>query len=253
MPQFDEYIAILLCQTWNVWPEKTIVEFRPFRINYGATATIPALLLVTSYVNRSEPEKYLNEETQIGPLIWDGVTRGLHRVRNTILKAPEDKVELAFQHRNAQRGEVDICINFRFEGEIPPALLEAARATASAIMSLVNLQLQDYLTPSVPFHIRKVLPEGGGSMESSVLLAVQNRQVLTKQALEISLSKIATSLLSLEYGEKLRVALELYAAHFNEQQVRVRFLLIVIAMESSQNQLKRAVPRSLCLSVGSKN
>lgn len=144
MPQFDEYIAILLCQTWNVWPEKTIVEFRPFRINYGATATIPALLLVTSYVNRSEPEKYLNEETQIGPLIWDGVTRGLHRVRNTILKAPEDKVELAFQHRNAQRGEVDICINFRFEGEIPPALLEAARATASAIMSLVNLQLQDY-------------------------------------------------------------------------------------------------------------
>lgn len=90
-------------------------------------------------------------------------------------------------------------------------------------------------------------------MESSVLLAVQNRQVLTKQALEISLSKIATSLLSLEYGEKLRVALELYAAHFNEQQVRVRFLLIVIAMESSQNQLKRAVPRSLCLSVGSKN
>ena len=34
------------------------------------------------------------------------------------------------------------------------------------------------------------------------------------------------------YGEKLRVALELYAAHFTEQQVRVRFLLLVMAMES---------------------
>ncbi|MBX7432546.1 hypothetical protein JDV09_10585 [Mycobacterium sp. Y57] len=33
-------------------------------------------------------------------------------------------------------------------------------------------------------------------------------------------------------GEKYRTALELYAAHFNERQARVRFLLLVIAMEA---------------------
>lgn len=232
MPQPDEYLAILRCQTWNVWPENTGIEHRRFNIDYGASAAVPARLILLSYVNRSAPERYLKEETKIGPLVWDGETRGLYRVRDSVLHDREDIVEVSFQYRNIQRGEIDICINFWFDGELPPPLLEALRATASAIMSLVNLQLEDYLTPAAPFQVRKVLPGGGSNMESSILFAVHARHVLTKESLDSTLSNIASVLLDSQYGAKLRVALELYAAHFNEQQVRVRFLMLVIAMES---------------------
>lgn len=232
MTQAEEYVAILRCQTWNVWPEKTAIEYQPFGIDYGASSDLLARLIVISYAQRSAPERYLKEETKLGLLLWDGQTPGLHRVRDTVLKAPEDVVTVEWQYRNAQRGELDICINFRFDGQLPPTLVEALRGTAFAIMSLVNLQLGDYLTPAAPFQLRKVLSSGGGQMESSALLAVRARQALAKEALEPTIFGIANLLQDSVYGEKLRVALELYAAHFTEQQVRVRFLLLVMAMES---------------------
>ena len=68
----DEYVAILRCQTWNVWPEKTVLEHKSFHIVYGTTATIPARAAILSYVNRSAPERYLKEESKIGPLQPDG-------------------------------------------------------------------------------------------------------------------------------------------------------------------------------------
>ena len=231
MPDTSAYVATLRCQTWNVWPEKTVIDHRSFQIEYGDQSPVPARLAILSYLNRSKPESYRQEATTIGPLLWDGVVPGLHLVRDTILKAPEDEIEVALQHRNSQRGEVDICINFEFTGDVPVSLVEAVRATASAIMSLVNLRLNDYLTPSVPLLLRKVTA-GGGSMESTVLLAVHSRSVLTKDTLDLTLSGIADALVAPQYGEKLRVALELYAAHFTERQVRVRFLLLVMAMES---------------------
>jgi hypothetical protein len=119
---------------------------------------------------------------------------------------PKDEVESAFHYRNVQRGEVDICINFRFDGELPPPLIEALRATAYAIMSLLNLQLGDYLTPAAPFQLRKVLPGGGGQLESATLLAVHTRRTLEKETLGQSISSIANVLLDSVYGEKLRVA-----------------------------------------------
>lgn len=231
MSDTSEYVAILRCQTWNVWPEKTVIEHRPFQIEYGGQSSIPARLAILSYLNRTKPESYRQEATTLGPLVWDGAVPGFHLVRETILKAPEDEVEVAWQHRNSQRGEVDLCINFKFTGEIPISLLEAVRTTASAIMSLINLRLKDYLTPSVPLQLRKVV-NGGGSMESTVLLAVHSRSVLTKDTLDLTLSGIAQALAPPQGSEKLRVALELYAAHFTERQVRVRFLLLVMAMES---------------------
>ena len=231
MPEASEYVAILRCQTWNVWPEKTTIEHRPFQIAYGDQPPVPARLAILSYLNRTKPEIYQQESTTLGPLVWDGAVPGFHLVHDTILKAPEDVVEVAWQYRNSQRGEIDICINFKFPGEVPPPLLEAVRTTASAIMSLINLRLKDYLTPSVPLQLRKVVNDSG-SIESAVLLAVRSRSVLNNESLEHTLSEIANSLATQQNGEKLRVALELYAAHFNERQVRVRFLLLVMAIET---------------------
>ncbi|MFF2026987.1 hypothetical protein ACFVW2_35025, partial [Streptomyces sp. NPDC058171] len=111
-------------------------------------------------------------------------------------------------------------------------MIEALRATAYAVMSLLNLQLGDYLTPTAPFQLRKVLPGGGGGFESEILLAVHARQTLKEETLAQTITSIANVILGSVYGEKLRVALELYAAHFTEHQVRVRFLLLVIAIEA---------------------
>ena len=246
MPKPTEYLAILRCQTWNVWPENAGIEHREFRIDHGAASPLPARLIVLSYANRTAPERYLNEETEFGPLVWDGKTLGLHQVRDTVLKAPEDVVEVAWVHRNAQRGEVDICINFRLEDEFPPSLVEALRATAFAVMSLLNLRLNDCLVPAAPFQLRKVLADGGDELESAISLAVHARQEIEKPSLESELANVASILLDSPHGEKLRVALELYAAHFTEQQARVRFLLLVIAMESlAQSSTKHQVAMDL--------
>ena len=116
-----------------------------------------ASLAVISYLPRSAPEQYLREETKVGPLVWDGEVRGLHHVRESILKAPEDEIAVELQYRNTWRGEVDIGIGFRYEGDLPGPVIEAVRATAYATMSLLNLQLDDHMVPAAPFSIREVL------------------------------------------------------------------------------------------------
>ena len=185
-----------------------------------------------SYLPRSAPEQYLREETKVGPLVWDGEVRGLHHLRESILKAPEDEIAVELQYRNTWRGEVDIGIGFRYGGDLPGPVIEAVRATAYATMSLLNLQLDDHMVPAAPFSIREVLPGSGGGMDTGISVAVRNRQELDQDILEEALRCVPGVLMGSPYGEKFRVALELYAAHVTEVQVRVRFLLLVMAMES---------------------
>jgi hypothetical protein len=160
-------------------------------------------------------------------------------VRDTVLKAPEDVIEVAWKHRNANRGELDICINFRFAGDIPPALHEALRASANAVVSLINLRLQDFLTPAAPFQIRKVLPGGKGQIESMLLLSVHNRRTLTDSDLQATVSHVGNAIKRSVLGPKFVTALELYAAHFTESQARVRFILLVVALESLSNGTRK--------------
>jgi hypothetical protein len=228
----DEYMAILRCQTWNIWPEKTVVEENPFFVDFGADKPLLARIAVLSYQPRSKPELYLEQETSLGPLLWDGKIKGLHLVRDTILKAPEDTVEIAYQHRHPHKGEIDICINFRFPITPTPELVESLRASAFAVIALLNLKLSDYLIPTAPFQIRRVLPSGGAQLESTILMAVHNRRALSLDQMKIALTEISISLHRSVFGPKFRVALELYTAHFMEQQTRVRFLLLVIAIET---------------------
>jgi hypothetical protein len=116
--------------------------------------------------------------------------------------------------------------------DLPGPVIEAVRATAYATMSLLNLQLDDHMVPAAPFSIREVLPGSGGGMDTGISVAVRNRQELDQDILEEALRCVTGVLMGSPYGEKFRVALELYAAHVTEVQVRVRFLLLVMAMES---------------------
>ncbi|MDH5231018.1 MAG: hypothetical protein OEY38_13215, partial [Gammaproteobacteria bacterium] len=105
-----EHLAILRCQTWNVWPEKTGVEYQSLSIEYGEKKPLHAKLILVSYDQRTKTERYDKEDTKLGPLVWNGDVHGLLKVRNTVLKAPEDIVEVSLGHRHTQRGEVDIFI-----------------------------------------------------------------------------------------------------------------------------------------------
>lgn len=232
MQETQEYIAVLRCQTWNVWPKKNIVENDQFEIIFGKDEKLKARLAIISYEERTAPERYLGEETNLGPLLWDGKIENLYIVRENIIKSPEDIIEVKANHRNAVRGEVDIAINFKFLGEIPSDAIEALRSTVFAVMSLINFELNDCLTPSMPFQISKVISKNSRQFESTMNVEVLQRHVVLVDKLRSVISGISNSLLYSSYGQKLRTALELYAAHFTEKQVRVRFLLLVIAMES---------------------
>lgn len=91
----------------------------------------------------------------------------------------------------------------------------------------------------MPFQIRRLTDDGNANVKFVRTINVQNRQELGVDALRQSLGEIASFLGDLSNSEKFRTALELYAAHFNERQVRVRFILLIIAMEA----LAEATPK----------
>ena len=86
----SKWEGILRWHTWNVWPECTAFELPPLEIDYGATTPFSVSACVITNAQRSSPEQALTEPTELGPPRWDGEVPGLHRVRNFILKAPED-------------------------------------------------------------------------------------------------------------------------------------------------------------------
>jgi hypothetical protein len=225
----DTYVATLRCQTWNTWPERVVIQTSSLVLTHG-TAALPTKLAVLSYLPRSVETNYNQEKSDLGPLIWTGRVPGLYTVQDSILKAPEDIVEIAFEHRHADRGEVDISIAFPYTGEVPDDLFEAVRCSLFAVMSVLNLQLPDFLTPAAPPQLRRV-KDGGDTFDSDIRVAVRNRKVLSEDNVRVIIDN-AVPRLSSPNGEKLRTALELHGSHFFERANRTRFLLLVIALET---------------------
>ena len=225
------YRATLRCQTWNVWPEMSVFEADSFVLDLGEGTSVPAQAAVLSYLNRSRPEVYEAESTEKGPLVWTGTVPGVYLVRDTLLKAPEDQIQVSVEHAHARRGEIDITFAFPFDGPLPPTAHDSIRSTAFAFMSLINLRLSDFLTPVAPLHIRTVAASGS-QFESSLSLAVHSRHALARDTLAPVVTRIASLLSNGPRADKLRTALELYGSHFYERQARTRFLLLVIALEA---------------------
>ncbi|OBF58321.1 hypothetical protein A5787_23495 [Mycobacterium sp. 852002-50816_SCH5313054-b] len=191
-------------------------------------------VVIDIYPPRSHAARFVVEPTDRGPELPDELLHGLHRAGDTFLKAPEDAVPvLPSAPRHARRGELDIILDFEFDGDsLPTALEEALRDTAYEIMALLNIHLRDFLTPALPFQIRKLMDDGKAGVKFIRRIAVEDRQELTVDALGRLLTEVASVLAGPINTEKFRTALELYAAHFNERQPRVRIILLVIAMEA---------------------
>ena len=218
----------------------------PLEINYGTANPLSVNVTVSTYTQRSSPEQSLTEPTGLGPPLWDGKVPGLHRVRDFILKAPEDTIGVAQRLRTAESGELDIRLSFDFDHDPPDRLVEALRARAYEILALLNLGLGDFIRPTMPFQIREMLPNDQASVKFAFGIAVHARHTLGGEKLSGSLLGIAHFLTDPNYGEKYRVALELYGAHFTEEQARVRFILLVIAMEAlAESSPKNQVARDL--------
>jgi hypothetical protein len=202
-------------------------------IDYGDDAPLLAEVVLDTYLQRSDAATFVREATDRGPELPNELLLGLHHVGDAFLKAPNDVVSLVSPRRHARRGELDIILDFRFdEDSLPPALTEGLRDTAYEIMALLNIHLRDFLIPAMPFQIRRLTDDGNADVNFIRTVAVQDRLELDMDWLGHSLGDIASSLFGSVHSPKFRTALELYAAHLNERQVRVRFLLLVIAMEA---------------------
>jgi hypothetical protein len=232
----SEWDGILRCKTWNVWPETTVSTLPPLNIDCGAASPVQVRTFVHSYARSSSPELNLIEETELGPSLWDGGQPGLRRIWDSILVGVGDQVQIEQpKPRPAHRGEIDIrlCFEFGGDGYPPEPLVEALSARAYEILALLNLRLRDFVTPTMPFQVRKILPGDQAVAKINFKVeVVQPRQTLDDEALGGFLMGIAHFLSDPSYGKKRQIALELYAAHFTEQQARVRFILLVIAMEA---------------------
>ena len=225
-----EYVAVLRCQTWHIWPAMTVVEIPRFSIN-DAGVLHPARLAILAYEPRTEPAQYLNEDSKRGPLIWDG-DHGLYRIWDVVLKAPEDRIPVTFQHRYAYRGEVDVGLNFFWVGECDEACVEMLRTALCAIVAILNVHLADILTPTAPLSVREVLPKEAAALSAAIPISIRSRRTLTKEDLGSALTRAVDLVQHAPERSKLETALELYEAHFTEKQARVRFLLLVLAFET---------------------
>ena len=238
------YVARLRCQTWHVWPEKTVIEASSFTLDLGDGKAMRAQLAVVSFLNRTEPATFADEETELGPLMWTGAIPGLYTIRESVMKASEDEIKATLAYKHARRGEVDVSIAFPYEGDLTAAGKEAVRCTLFATMSLLNLRLKDFLTPVAPVQIRQY--DDSRAIVSNFTLAVRNRRVLKAEELNPVVTRVAHDLFSSIDADKRRIALELYGSPFFERQARTRFLLLVIAMEAlSQGAQKHPVAISM--------
>lgn len=120
--------------------------------------------------------------------------------------------------------------------EIPhDELKEIASGIALSVMSFINIQLGDLLTPVAPLEIMKV-KDSGLERHTDLTILAWKRSRLDKPALQCAVDqyvKLLSSESALEgEREKLHVALGLYAAHFYERAATTRFLTLVMVLES---------------------
>jgi hypothetical protein len=216
-----------------VWPEAFSAHLLGVPVNYGADSPLLVDVVIDTYVPRSDPARFIVEATDRGPDIPDAQMPGLHRVGDGFLKDPADVVPLVTIKRHARRGEMDIILDFEFEGDsLSTALTQGLRDTAHEIMGLLNIHLRDFLTPAMPFQIRQLTGDDTAHVKFVRKVIVQKRLDLDVHAIAQPLNEVTRFLVNPLNDNKFRTALELYAAHFNERQERVRFILLIIAMEA---------------------
>jgi hypothetical protein len=224
------YIATLRCQTWNNWPEHHQFETKLFRMDLGDKTEVTAKAAVVTFQQRSNPDNYTPEKTELGPLIWRGEVDGFYMCRDAVLMPQGDTATVGLQYENTRKGEIDIDVVVEVYGELPSIATDSLRSVAVSLLSLLNLRLGDFLTPCGPLQFSRALTSGR-EVQTVFSLAVQNKNSLTPDMVLEAVREFYYKVLLGQQSKKLQTALEVFGSHFFERSAKARFLLLVTAME----------------------
>ena len=114
--------------------------------------------------------------------------------------------------------------------ELPDDTGSTLRSIAFSLMALFNLRLGDHLVPCAPLQVGKIVA-GGRQFNNAVVVAVERRDEPSVAAIESTLREFRDIVLGGSQAAKLQTALELYGSQSLERDSKVRFLLLVMAME----------------------
>jgi hypothetical protein len=169
------------------------------------------------------------------PILWRGKIKPQYLVRDSIIQAPEEKIAYKLHLERAYKGEIDIQFHFATDHEHPKdELQQVILGVSLSVMSLINIEFGDFLTPVAPIQIGEITRQGLQSSSSFNILAWK-RATLSQADLQKIIDKYASifssDILPHSFLAKLRIALELYSAHFYERAMSTRFLMLVMALE----------------------
>jgi hypothetical protein len=236
----QKYVSILRCATWHVWPERTQALSKTIivPIDEKTGFYLYGSIHLVSYENRPRVKIYSAKESREteSPILWRGRLKSHYQVGESIIKAPEDISAYKLQFEHAYKGEIDI--QFHFATDRDPdedELQQVVLGISLSVMSLINIELGDLLTPVAPIRIGKIIEQGLQS-SSSIKILVRNRATLSHVDLQNIVDKYASIFSSDSHTyssrAKMRISLELYAAHFSERAMSTRFLMLIMALEA---------------------
>jgi ketosteroid isomerase-like protein len=142
-------------------------------------------------------------------------------VGDLLLKAPEDKLKIEFDHKGPFQGEIDIQMHMGTTSELENELLITFSNTiCHSVVSFLNITLGEYLVPVTPVQIRALQP-GGSTFENSVQMKCVSRPVLEKKQLEECLSNYIAYRQSTDKEEErtMDTAMRRYLSAQNERDV----------------------------------
>jgi hypothetical protein len=178
-----------------------------------------ASLHLVSYEKRLRRKVYSLKPVQriATPYIWRGRIRSRYHLGNQIVHAPEDITAVSMRFEPANKGEIDIQLHISSEEDVSlDTIREIALSISLSVISYINVELKDLLTPVAPIHVAKITDSGSHS-SNSVLILAWERLSYQESQLQITIDKFAQIFSHTDDNatNKLRVALELYSAHYH--------------------------------------
>jgi len=137
-----------------------------------------------------------------------------------LIKAPEDIIKMEIKYEHALQGEIDIQILVEAPCEVSIDELNSIVSPLSfSLLSYINLALGDFLIPSAPIQITKLIAPTSHQFESLMKLRVWERKEFDKKAIQNTLSAFVEKRVNMseQDGRTFDVAARRYLDSLTEQ------------------------------------
>ncbi len=219
-----EYLSILRCRTYCVWPEWVSFETPSLRTRIttdGKDVEVDMKFSVTTYEARPRPEisPPQAEGRKVSPIIWRGLMGPGYWLGEALLKAPEEKITVELEHEHALQGEIDIKIHLKAPSELQTDILRKELSTLSlSLASYVNVALGDYMVPVAPISVSERNPSGAWVITDSHYMFVRNRGRFSEETLQAKLTGLIEKRMEMQEteGKAFDVAARRYLTSLTE-------------------------------------